>query len=108
MKFEGIMTDLEIDIDEYDWEIEDAVLTASKIALDWTEDGEQFHLVAHSKDGGHTYKGNYGYPAPNKDWVMELERYSGPNKSVLLIARWHQTDNGNAGANLIELTPKDD
>jgi hypothetical protein len=42
--------------------------------LDWIEDGVRYHLLAHSKDGGLTYQGNYGMFRPEEQWTIELIR----------------------------------
>jgi hypothetical protein len=106
MRLTGTMTELDIDLDEYDWEIKEAVVTTKRIAIDWTEEDEPFCLIAHSTDGGKTYTGNYGNHTPNENWKMEITRYSGPDNAILLLAKWYQTDNGRMGACFIELQPK--
>jgi hypothetical protein len=100
-KMTGILFD--IDLSEYDWEIDEAVVTKSKIALDWEENGELFHLLAVSHDEGCTYSGKYGSPQPNPDWTMELTRYTAVDRSVFLVAYWHQTDTGNEGSCVFQL-----
>lgn len=101
-KLTGILFD-DVNIDEWDYEVHEAVVTKAKIAIDWKEEGTPFHLLAHSQDGGDTYFGNYGSPEPIKAWKMELTRYTSVNGTILLIARWHQTDNGNEGVCAFQL-----
>jgi hypothetical protein len=100
-KLTGIIYD--VDLSEYDSKIDEAVVTRNRIAIDWEEDGETLHLLAQSKDGGCSYVGNYGSPQPNKNWVMELTRYTATDGSVILIGYWRQKDTGNEGSCLFEL-----
>ncbi|MBI3860670.1 MAG: hypothetical protein HY290_02110 [Planctomycetia bacterium] len=52
----------DVDLNEYDFGVKDAVVTKKRIAIDWDEDGEPYDLLAHSKDGGLTYQGITGLP----------------------------------------------
>lgn len=105
MIHKGTITELDVDLNDTDYQIREAAITSERIAIDWTEDGEPFHLVATSRDGVR-YRRNYGWPKPNPDWKIELTRYNAADKSVLLLAQWFQTDNGNEGSSLIRLMPQ--
>ena len=48
MRHKGTYTELEIDIDETDGDIRDAVVTESKISTDWAEDDVEFYPSLHS------------------------------------------------------------
>ena len=101
-KLTGILYD-DVDFNEYNYEVDEAVVTKNRIAIDWREDGIPFHFVGQSNDGGNTYVGNYGSPQPDKKWNMEISRFTAADGRVLLIARWHQTDNGREGSSAFEL-----
>ena len=90
-----------------DWSrVREAIVTKDRVAIDWEEDGERWHVVAHSSDGGRTYRGNYGYDRPNPNWVMELKRYRAPDGAVLLLARWWDRDSGEEAECLFRLDPQ--
>ena len=57
MRHKGTYTELEIDIDETTGDIRDAVVTESKISIDWAEDDVEFYPSLHSTDGIE-YQGN--------------------------------------------------
>ena len=103
MRLIGKITELGIDLDEHDFVVKEAIVTADRIAIDWTEYDAPFSLVAHSENNGQTYTGNYGIDKPNNNCVMEITRYSGPNKSILLLAKWYESDSGRTGSSLIVL-----
>ena len=90
-----------------DWEashrVAEAVVTPDRIALDWIENGVRYHLLAHSKDGGFTYQGNYGMFRPEEQWTIELTRYTAMDGSVVLMANWYEKDSGNEGSSMFEL-----
>ena len=47
MRHHGTYTELEIDIDETDGDIGEAVVTESKISIDWVEDDVEFYASLH-------------------------------------------------------------
>lgn len=101
-KMTGVMFD-GFELDNYDYKVDEAVITKSKLSLAWKEEDVQFHLLASSKDGGHTYAGTYGCPVLNSQWKMELTRYTAVTGSVLLVGHWWQEDNGNESYCLFQL-----
>jgi hypothetical protein len=103
MRLTGTATELDMDLEEYDYEVVEAVVTAQRIAIDWIENGEKFHVVAVSTDGGTTYRGTFGCTDPEPGWVMEIARYTAKNKTELLLAEWLQTDIGRAGSSVFRL-----
>ena len=90
------------------YRVAEAVVTPERIALDWIENGVRYHLLAHSRDGGLTYQGNYGMFRPEDQWVIELTRYTAVDGSALLLANWYEKDSGNEGSSMFELkAPKE-
>ena len=88
---------------EASYRVAEAVVTPDRIALDWIENGVRYHLLAHSKDGGLTYQGNYGMFRPEEQWTIELTRYTAVDGSVVLMANWYEKDSGNEGSSMFEL-----
>lgn len=88
---------------EASYRVAEAVVNSERIALDWIEDGVRYHLLAHSKDGGLTYQGNYGMFRPEEQWTIELTRYAAMDGSVVLMAKWYEKDSGNEGSSMFEL-----
>lgn len=86
--------------------VAEAVVTPERIALDWIENGVQYHLLAHSQDGGLTYQGNYGMFSPEEQWAIELTRYTAVDGSAVLLANWYEKDSGNEGSSMFELKPQ--
>jgi len=88
---------------EASYRVAEAVVTPDRIALDWIEHGVRYHLLAHSKDHGLTYQGNYGMFRPEEQWTIELTRYTAVDGAVVLMANWYEKDSGNEGASMFEL-----
>ena len=89
------------------YQVVEAIVTPERVALDWIEDGVRYHLLAHSRDGGLTYQGNYGMFRPEEQWIIELARYIGADGSVVLFGNWHDKDTGNEGSSMFELQPQE-
>lgn len=102
MKYTGCMTELGIEIDEYDFKVEDAVVTKDRIAIDWQENEVLHHAVLKSIDGTN-YIGNFGAALPKTEWKIQGKKYAAPDKSVVLLLRWTQEDFGRAGWVVVEL-----
>ena len=96
-------------LDGLRWEqshrVEEAIVTPGRIALDWIENGVRYHLLAHSRDGGLTYQGNYGMFRPEEDWVAEVTCYEAADGSAVLFCDWHERDSGRAGSCMFRLKP---
>jgi hypothetical protein len=107
MKCVGVITDLDQNLDDADYEISEAIVTRDRIAMDWEEDGTDFHLIARSNDGGATYQGNYGSPSPHQERTIELTKYVAADKAVLLLGKWYERDSGNEGWTIFELEQAD-
>jgi hypothetical protein len=105
MRFSGACTELDVDLDEHDYEVVEAVVTSKRIAIDWIEDADKFHVVAISRDGGLSYQGNFGCPVPDNGWNMEITRFTAKNKAELLLAKWVQRDSGRGGWSIFQLWP---
>lgn len=102
MRCSGTYTDLEIDIDETNGDIIEAVVTESKISIDWVEDGESFHASLASSDGVE-YHGSFGEPVLNRACKMKGIKYATADGSILLLARWNRFDTGTSGSCYFEL-----
>jgi hypothetical protein len=85
------------------YRVAEAVVTNERVALDWIEDGVRYHLLAHSRDGGLTYQGNYGMFRPEPPWTIELVRYTAIDGSVVLLATWYEKDSGKEGTSMFQL-----
>lgn len=104
MKCQGMVTELEIDAEEYDFDVTDAIVEHDRISIDWIEDDEPFHAKLNSSDGVE-YGGNYGCPKPDSAWTMTATRYDSAGGAILLLAQWYQDDNGRGGTCIFELNP---
>jgi len=104
MKFAGTITELELDLEDYHHDIDQAVVTKNRIAMDWEEDGEKFHAVLTSTDGVN-YEGNFGLTELDKKWKMDAAKYTAADKDVLLLLKWIQTDSGDEGSCIVILEP---
>ena len=105
MRYSGVITELDCDLDEYDFEISDVVVTKDRIAMDWKEDDELLHVVLRANDDGITYEGNYGSPQPDPSWKMEVTKYTAADNGILLLAKWVQADSGTSGSAIFMLEP---
>ena len=106
MRHNGTYTELEIDIDETDGDITEAVVTESKISIDWVEDGQNFFASLHSTDGIE-YEGNFGEPVLSDACKMSGTKYMAAYGSVLLLVRWTHQDLATSGSCYFELDPVD-
>ncbi len=70
--------------------LEVAVVTAERIALDWSQDGRIGYLIARSVGGSH-FQGRYGYPQEKSDYECELTLFSGQHED-LLFGTWRERD----------------
>lgn len=102
MKYTGCMTELGIEIDNYDFNVEDAIVTRDKIAIDWRENEVLHHAVLRSRDGVN-YIGNFGAKVPKTEWKIQGKKYTASDKSMVLFLRWTQEDFGRAGWVVVEL-----
>jgi hypothetical protein len=85
---------------ELSHQVEEAIVTPERVALDWLENGVRYHLLAYSHDGGLTYQGNYGMFRPEEDWVVELTGYTAIDGSAVLFGEWHEKGCSRAGSRL--------
>jgi hypothetical protein len=88
------------------YHVPEAVVTQTRIAMDWTEGDDKFHIRATSTDGGASYEGNFGEPRADPNCRMQIRRFTSPDGTELLIAKWHRGDTGNGGLDIIELSKK--
>lgn len=102
MKLTVQMYDVE-GLDEYASDVKEAVVTNTKIAMDWEEGDELLHALLHSEDGGSVYKGNFGSPKPEKGCDMEATRFTSKNGEVLLWLTWKRKDRGVGGISIVHL-----
>jgi hypothetical protein len=104
MKYTGCMTELGIEIDHFNFEVEDAVVTRDRIAMDWQENEVRHHAVLKSNDGTN-FIGNFGAAVPKTEWKIQGKKYTAADKSMVLLLRWTQEDFGRAGWVVVELDP---
>lgn len=79
------------------YEITEAIVTDTRLSLDFIEDGTHGHLEAHSEDGKR-YKGCYRYPSLEPDaYPAEFEVFRANDGEVLLVGRWWDRRNGETG-----------
>ena len=88
------------------YEVESAVVTETKLSVDWQESGETGHLHATSSDGVN-YGGNYGYPRSDPLRIASLKRYDSKNGEILFIGTWHNKNYGQEGTWFFTLKPTD-
>lgn len=90
---------------EANYRITDLIVTDTRIAMDWTEEGTPASVVAASTDGG-LYRGNMGFPRPDAEGLAEFRVYRAKDGELLLFGRWWRTDNSSAGTWLIQCSPQ--
>lgn len=103
MRYAGCMYDL--DLNQYDHSIKDAILTEERVAVDWVEAEEGFHLLAYSRDRGRTYEGTYGTPRPEPLLKVRLTRLLTFDDVPRLVAYWFNVDTGDEMTSLLEFEP---
>jgi len=89
MKYSGHILDF-FNEKQARYEVSEAVLSDSKLSIDWTEGDLECHLDATSDDG-FTFRGSFGAPRPDAGWGLEVEKYTG-RQQVLLFGRWWRDD----------------
>lgn len=83
----------------------EAIVTETRIVIDWKEGGDTLHLQATSRDGL-TFEGNYGVGHLDTNYFMELRLFTSKNKEVLLVGMWHILDDDEHGRTLFVLKPE--
>ncbi len=81
--------------------IEQAVVSAERIALDWNQNGRACHLIAKSPNGSH-FKGRYNFRRDASDCECELTLYKSAHES-LLYGTWREQQSGLMGTLVIRL-----
>ena len=96
-----------IDGIDYGYQVTDAIITPDRAVIDWKEKNALFHFTGKSKDCGFTYTGCFGRPQPKPIYKMELKKFVGKDKSILLFGTWFEQDVGNDGyiSFVLETTP---
>lgn len=66
MQYKGTITEFDddIDLDEFHYEIDDAVVTDTRISIEWDEDGQKCFAKLQSTNG-FTFSGVFGTPLLN-------------------------------------------
>lgn len=90
-------------MDEPTCDIQDAIVTKDRIALDWEENGDMFHALLHSTDGGYNYQGHFGERLLDTNCVIEAWRFRSVAGDELLWVTWHRKDTGFGGTSLVHL-----
>jgi hypothetical protein len=79
----------------------EAAVTANRIALDWSHNGQPGHLIAKSPNGIH-FSGRYGYGQQTAGFECELTLYKSSHED-LLYGTWRQPDTGQVGTLILRL-----
>ena len=103
MRYTGQIS--EIDTEDFDYVVTEAILTNERVAIDWEEGGEPFHLLAQSRDGGRTYRGTCGMPRPDPDMEVRLTRLDTFDTVPRLLVYWVIHSVGDEFCSLIQLEP---
>lgn len=98
----GISYDVE-GLDEYTVPIPEAVVTDTRISLDWEENGYRYNAILESSDGGNYYSGHYGSPGPEKVAFIEASRFTSKSGQELLWLYWCREDTGYEGRSIVHL-----
>ena len=101
MKLTGESFDVE-GLDEYTYEITDAVVTDKRISLDWEQDGFMYNAIMNSEDGTN-YVGAFGSPRPENGCHMEARRFKAKSGEELLWLKWNRKDTGYEGVSIVHL-----
>jgi hypothetical protein len=96
VKYSGVITEIEGELEDGDWIVSEAIVTDTRVCIDWIEGVQSFHAKLESDDGV-TFEGHYGTPIPNSNWSMTGVKYTAADGSVLLLLKWDQSDNGIGG-----------
>ena len=102
MKLTGHVLDWDNKADGFN--VTDAIVTESNIALDWEEPDCTGHLKAVSPDGIH-FKGIFGYPRPDPNYTFELTLYRA-KEEILLFGNWYNQQDGEQGIWAFRLVPE--
>lgn len=96
MKRTGFIREMSEEYDsDTDFRISACVATKEKIAMDWYEDGDNFHATLYSDDGI-IYRGSFGTPLLDENLRMEAIRQEF-NGSIILLVTWTNMDTGSCG-----------
>lgn len=88
-------------LDEWDLNVSEAIVTDTRIAIEWKEDGQHFFLQAKSTDGV-IYDGEMR-DVPEARTAVQITRYSARDGGELLICKWHNKLTGYEGDCIFEL-----
>lgn len=102
MRFAGTWQEVE-DLEEDAFEISEAIVTKSRIAIDWEEGGDPRHAMLHSDDG-YFYRGTFGFPQLDSENKLEAWRYRSVAGDELLWIKWELGESGAAGTAMIHLS----
>jgi hypothetical protein len=84
--------------------VKEVVLTSERVAIDWVEANEEWHLQATSNDGEH-FSGNFGIRGINSQWEVELTLYRNTTETVL-FGTWRERDSGDERTWFFKLSPE--
>ena len=102
MKMTGCFFNVE-GMDEWDLAVDDAIVTNSRMSLDWEEDGYKYNAVLKSEDGAQ-YHGTFGSPGPMPKNTIEARRFKSTNGDELLWMKWYSDDSNNEGTCIVHLS----
>lgn len=98
-------TGLTFDIVDDGTKITDAILTNTKVSMDYMVDDVTVHLQAASIDSGETYVGSITAPGEKHGCRVKMTRYRNGDGSAILFTRIRLPE-GSEGDCIIRLSPR--
>jgi hypothetical protein len=82
-----------------------AIITPKRVAIDWNEQGTEWHLLANS-DGNGSYRGTYDDGRRDQAREVEVELFKSASSKVVVMGYWRNRSSG-AGSHIVfRLTPE--
>jgi hypothetical protein len=92
----------DFDVSAYD--LTNVILTKTKFSCGYAEKGYVYRIETTSKDGV-TYRGNWGYPDLEDLLTLEVKRFEGKDKEIVLLGVWKDAIENYEGVWLFRLNP---
>jgi len=105
MKCSGEMCSIPWGDAEYGGPVSDAIVTPTRVSIDWKDDDDLWHLEAQSVDNGTTYNGTFGSPRLLPSNRVKIKRFVAADNSMLLLAEWQDSARNNEGHAIFQLDP---
>lgn len=102
MRYEGNVSDFGTEWGAFDFEVPEALVTSTKVAVHWKDGDESIDLIATSSDGGLIYEGTLGNRVQRAP--VTVTRYDARDGDMILIVERSSTDvNYGIGWFIVEL-----